>query len=178
MSDLELLWENMKRRSIRLQLADQTDEQTHINHALLTVVFFGGSGLLGGAVFFWALFDWWTSWVFTKPLAFGIVCGWIFYLIREVLQRAPVITARLKLWQWGDRPIHAAERMATAIEAGKPLNLWDGICDFVVPFSWTAPWALAALLVDVPAWTGILLYGSALLVLALYYVFRPIPEPA
>ena len=150
MTGIEATWERLKRRSIRLQLADQTDEQTHINHALLTVVLFGGSGMLGTLLFLLAIAGVWSTWVATTPLACGIVAGWCFYLVREVLQRRG-------RWTW---------------------MLWDGICDIVVPLAWTAPWTLAALAGTVPWWTGAVLYGSALLMLALYYVFRPIPEPA
>lgn len=72
------LWERMKARSRRLQAADATDDQTHVHHALITVLLFGsigtGMGLLGGLAL-------------EVGLRAGILGGLGFYAIRETLAR-------------------------------------------------------------------------------------------
>lgn len=75
---LDRLWERLKARSRRLELADATDDQTHVHHALVVVLLFGsmaaGLALLGGMS---AAFG----------LKIGFVIGWIFYAIREIATR-------------------------------------------------------------------------------------------
>jgi hypothetical protein len=126
------LWENyIKPRSRRLQLADQIDDQTHVHHALVTVLVFGTLAVLGATVAMLAVSAWLgtfvlSTWVFGIPLRYGIAFGWAFYFVRELV-------ARVGNWRY---------------------KTWDGICDVLVPLWVTAPvlfhsvvllWVLSAL---------------------------------
>lgn len=81
---LDRLWERLKARSRRLQAADATDVDTHVAHALVTVLLFGTIGvglamMLGGAFGLTPPFE--------RGLTAGIVFGWAFYLAREIHSR-------------------------------------------------------------------------------------------
>lgn len=71
-------WERLKARSRRLQLADATVDQTHVHHALVTVLAFG---TLGAAV---SLF---RPEAIAEGLRVGFMAGWTFYLLRELWNR-------------------------------------------------------------------------------------------
>ena len=80
-------WEQLKARSRRLQLADATVDQTHVHHALITVLVFGS---LGAAV------------SLLRPestgdgLRFGFMAGWAFYMLRELWNRRS--NWRFRIW--------------------------------------------------------------------------------
>jgi hypothetical protein len=122
-------------------LFNVTHEQTHRHHVLISAL---AGGFLGMAAF--GLFTGPGLWLFTRPLAIGVLGGVLAYLVREII-------ARLLLgWKYAR---------------------WDGVLDVLVPFRDNAPWALAALATGVPWWTGLVFFLSTALVGLSYTVWRP-----
>lgn len=122
-------------------LFDRSYDQSHLHHALICAL---AGGFLGMALF--GIFTGPSLYLFTRPLAVGILGGIVAYIVRELL-------ARLSLG-WG-------------------YERWDGAMDVLVPVWILAPWALAALFATVPWWTGLALYVSAAAVALGYTVARP-----
>jgi hypothetical protein len=71
-------WERLKARSLRLQAADATPDQSHTHHALVVVLLFG-SVFAGLALL--------ASMRIELGLKAGFIVGWIFYAIREIAMR-------------------------------------------------------------------------------------------
>lgn len=71
-------WERAKARSRRLQLADATVDQTHVHHALITVIVFGSLG---------AVLSLFRPEPIAEGLRLGFMAGWAFYLVRELWNR-------------------------------------------------------------------------------------------
>lgn len=153
------LWERLKKRSARFRSADEHPDQTHVHHALVTVLLFGtlgaGLALMARAV---------SPLPFTPPvlegLRWGIIGGWVFYAGREILNRLDVtqeIVGTVRGLRWVQIPI--------AWKFDWRWQPWDGICDVVIPLWVTAPIVFGSL------WA---LWGLSLAVAALYFLFRPI----
>lgn len=156
MSDpLSNFWGKLKGRSRRFAAADQTDEQTHMNHALVMVLLFGtigaGLALLAGRSR-------------QSGLEIGIVVGWSFYLLREIHQRlyiAQWIVGEPRWLRWLRIPD------PTSVRFEPRFRLWDGVCDILIPLWITAP---------IIAGSVELLWALSVLVALAYFVFRPLDD--
>jgi len=133
-------WERLKERSPKLGASDLSFDQSHTHHALVCVLVFGGFGMLTALLVIGP-----GRYVFGIPLALGILVGFLFYAIREVVARIPN-------WRY---------------------RRWDGLLDVLVPVTWLGPWAFAAIARGVPWWTGALLYVAAALIAFAYTFGRP-----
>lgn len=143
-TSLDELWEELKHRYPQLRYWDQTVDQSHMHHTLVTILLFGTLGM----VMAFAFHGWDAEMLITKGLASGLIGGVCGYLVRECGSRL--------------RGNELSEK-----------QLWDGVLDVVVPATFTLPWALSALLTDVPAWTGVLLYVGGAFVALMYSFLRP-----
>jgi hypothetical protein len=85
-------WESYRNAHPALLLSDQTYDQSHVLHALVTVVLFGPVGVLAGF-----LFGPWRI-ALSVGLACGIVGGLVGYLIREVGSGKTVIAGQVLVW--------------------------------------------------------------------------------
>jgi hypothetical protein len=109
---LDNLWETIKRKWPKLQLWDQTFDQSHVQHTLVCLLLFGTVGM-----FYFGIRDEFGLWLFGRPLATGIYWGFIFYFIREILNR-------VGNWTY---------------------NLWDGTLDILMPVFILGPWCTVTL---------------------------------
>lgn len=157
MSDpLSNFWGRLKKRSRRFAAADETNEQTHMNHALVMVLLFGTIGAGLALMFDHAL---------SVGLKAGVVVGWGFYILREFNQR-------LSISQWVVANDEAPRwlrwfRFPIGLRLDWRWNAWDGICDVLVPLWITAP---------IVSGSVVLLWVLSALVAVMYFVFRPLDD--
>lgn len=162
MSDpLSNLWHRLKANNPRFQAADESDVQTHINHALVTTLLFGTLGALGLFV---------GSLVFVRELTFdlargyswGLVVGLVFYTVREINQRltfAETLFGDVYGMRWIEIP--------WSPRFDWKYRPWDGVGDVLVQ-----TWIVSSVITG-SALVFFLLAGSVAL---LYFVFRPLPS--
>jgi hypothetical protein len=148
-NSLDAFWERLARRSRRFALSDATDDQTHRNHALVTVLLFGSLGGIAGRFLTVYGAEWGLRW--------GLVLGVAFYVVREIWWRAGIVWLR-----WHTAPYDSAERI---VKSRTPLKLWDGVMDVLVPV-----WVVGPVLYGSPA----LLWWLSAAVAAGYFLFRPL----
>lgn len=129
----------------RWPLFNQTFDQSHTHHELLSIVVGGTAGLLEGVV---------RALVMHQPIAqafafdffLGVAAALVYYVGREIAAR---------------------------IEKGWRYRRWDGILDVFVPWQRVGILAAVALTTGVPWWAGALVYLCAWLVLGGYTIWRP-----
>lgn len=151
------LWERLKKRSARLRAADEHPDQTHVHHALVTVLMFGTVGV--GLAFMVSAF------LPVKPpleagLRWGVIAGLVFYALREIWNRLDVteqVVGTVRGLRW--------VRIPTRFRFDWRWQPWDGVCDIVVPLWVTAP------VVFNDVW---LLWALSWAVFALYFLLRPV----
>lgn len=147
------LWGSLKGRSRRFAAADEHPVQTHINHGLVIVLLFGtlGAGLsqfLGREL--------------EQGLRYGIIIGWIFYVARELNQRLEVTE-----WLHGDVRGLRWLVIPCGFRFGWRDNLWDGVCDVLVPALIVAPVVFESI---------VILWALAAAVAFMYFVVRPLDD--
>lgn len=155
------LWQRLKARSRRLQLADAHVDQTHVHHALITCAV---GIVLGFVAQRWLAPLWGARLGFDAPAWFagdaayqagtGAMLGW--YVYREWLTWRPrAILFNLRLMR--------AKQMHGRVD----VRWWDGTCDVVVPMWLTMPLAHQSY-----AW----LLATTAAVFVLYFVLRPVDD--
>ena len=141
---LDQLWEQRIRPLLRLELADQTYDQSHSHHEWVIGLLFGGVGLL------FAVLPQTPAW---GGYASGVVGGLLGYLIRE---RWP-----MRLWR----------RVNPGLTPDQ--DQWDGLLDVWVPFQRLAVTVAFLLVVQPPALVVFAIYGALSATAGLYTVSRP-----
>lgn len=111
---MDALWERLKKRSRRLALSDQTDSDTHLHHALVTVLVFGSVGWVIGS-----RFD-------LPGLKAGLVWGLGFYALREIVNRVEV-TGWIVLTPFPRLKLFPMLRLDWRYK------LWDAAGDILIP---------------------------------------------
>lgn len=105
------LWERLKKRSRRLQLADQTDSDTHLHHSFVTVLIGGGIAAVILTLAQLAL-PLMPEWSLSEKIGAGCFVANVGYLAREIEAR---------------------------VQMGWRYKLWDGFLDIYVPACFWVP---------------------------------------